>query len=315
MRCIICGKETEESKEHIIPEAMGNTKFVTKMVCNVCNNKLGANVDNYLTDYIIVKMMRKSMEITGKEDKQVKIFPSYLQGSDGKKYTFENDTPKLVPIAKEKDSVLRIEAQSIDEAMNLARKKLLRNGITEEKVEQILSEVIKFEGEESNPPEFCLTADIDKSKYLLSAIKIAYEYGYEELGEKYYDDKIAIILRNQLYNAVQSDKKSVSNNIDYEIIRKHAHVMDIITLNMKNIIEPVIHTMKPPARHVVILSVDMDNKIVCNIILLNSNITTFTVLLSENARKYNMKDVRMVVVLEDNTVYKYGKDERVTILK
>ena len=29
MRCIICDSEKDGSKEHIIPEAMGNSKFFT----------------------------------------------------------------------------------------------------------------------------------------------------------------------------------------------------------------------------------------------------------------------------------------------
>lgn len=54
MRCIICGLSKDASKEHIIPEALGNEKFITIKVCQECNNRLGTNVDNYLTDYIII---------------------------------------------------------------------------------------------------------------------------------------------------------------------------------------------------------------------------------------------------------------------
>ena len=53
MRCIICDLEKDESKEHIIPEAMGNSKLITYKVCEECNNKLGSKVDKYLTDYIL----------------------------------------------------------------------------------------------------------------------------------------------------------------------------------------------------------------------------------------------------------------------
>ena len=45
MKCIICKKEELESEEHIIPEALGNKKLITKRVCAHCNNKLGTNVD------------------------------------------------------------------------------------------------------------------------------------------------------------------------------------------------------------------------------------------------------------------------------
>ena len=58
MRCIICDSEKDGSKEHIIPEAMGNSKLITYKVCEECNNKLGSKVDKYLTDYIITKIIR-----------------------------------------------------------------------------------------------------------------------------------------------------------------------------------------------------------------------------------------------------------------
>ena len=50
MRCIICNMEKDGSKEHIIPEAMGNSKLITYKVCEECNNRLGSKVDNYLAD-------------------------------------------------------------------------------------------------------------------------------------------------------------------------------------------------------------------------------------------------------------------------
>ena len=47
MKCIICKEEKNESDEHIIPEALGNKKLITKRVCKDCNNRLGYNVDDY----------------------------------------------------------------------------------------------------------------------------------------------------------------------------------------------------------------------------------------------------------------------------
>ena len=63
--CIICGrkfdgKEIISSKEHIIPEALGNNRFITYSVCKKCNNQLGSNVDCYLTDFIFAKIVRKT---------------------------------------------------------------------------------------------------------------------------------------------------------------------------------------------------------------------------------------------------------------
>lgn len=67
MKCIICGKEKEPSKEHIIPEALGNNKFCTQNVCADCNNRMGANIDSYITEHPLIKFIRKSQNITGKK--------------------------------------------------------------------------------------------------------------------------------------------------------------------------------------------------------------------------------------------------------
>lgn len=37
-----------ESEKHIVPEALGNKKLITKRVCEKCNNRLGSNNDNLL---------------------------------------------------------------------------------------------------------------------------------------------------------------------------------------------------------------------------------------------------------------------------
>lgn len=74
MKCIICKKEELESEEHIIPEALGNKKLITKRVCAHCNNKLGTNVDNYLTNHTWVKILRIKNKVLGKKGKDIKFF-------------------------------------------------------------------------------------------------------------------------------------------------------------------------------------------------------------------------------------------------
>ena len=52
MKCMFCGRNKEPSKEHIIPEALGNKDFVTYKVCKSCSNKLDTSVDSYGVRYI-----------------------------------------------------------------------------------------------------------------------------------------------------------------------------------------------------------------------------------------------------------------------
>ena len=73
MNCIICGYEKEESDEHIIPEALGNEKLITKRVCEYCNNRLGSNVDSYLTDHPLVKIIRINNGLKGKKRKAYQV--------------------------------------------------------------------------------------------------------------------------------------------------------------------------------------------------------------------------------------------------
>ena len=74
MKCIICRQEKEESDEHIIPEALGNKKLITRRVCKECNNKLGTKVDDYLMNHPIVKLVRTNEKLYGKSGKDIKFF-------------------------------------------------------------------------------------------------------------------------------------------------------------------------------------------------------------------------------------------------
>lgn len=113
MRCVICDLEKDGAKEHIIPEAMGNSKLITYKVCEECNNKLGSKVDKYLTDYIITKIIRKNLGFLGKDEKKIKIFPSILPDDKGEEYLFREDIPKKKALVEICNGVLHIEAESL----------------------------------------------------------------------------------------------------------------------------------------------------------------------------------------------------------
>jgi len=121
MRCIICNMEKDGSKEHIIPEAMGNSKLITYKVCEECNNRLGSKVDNYLTDYILTKIIRKKLGFLGKMRRRLNI-PSILSDEKGKEYLFRDDIPKKKAVVENHDGVLHIEADNLKEALGIARK-------------------------------------------------------------------------------------------------------------------------------------------------------------------------------------------------
>ena len=96
--CIICGEKfsnmVKPSKEHIIPEALGNEKLVTYCVCEKCNNDLGSNVDSYLTDYILVKMIRKG---NLEKDKDLQVFDSAMTDDKGNNYCITDQGQEIFP--------------------------------------------------------------------------------------------------------------------------------------------------------------------------------------------------------------------------
>lgn len=301
MRCIICGNEEESSKEHIIPEAMGNKKFITNKVCSRCNNKLGANVDNYLTDYILVKMIRKSLNLLGKTEKSIKIFPSFLKDITGQKFLFKDDIPSIVPEVEFEDGILKIKAQTIEEAIEKGKKKLERTGLSEEEIKNILSTYSLQEVEKSKP-SFRIPADIHMGRFLLAGIKIAYEFACETLDDSYFDDSIAKLFRAQLYKAITVNKKDVAGCIDFNKLKKYASPIKEQSVELINGIKDKVNLLKPPARHICLLHDSADSKLICEVVLLFSDIISFTVMLSEDSKKYNIKnECKVAVVLEDGS--------------
>lgn len=302
MRCIICGLEKDASKEHIIPEAMGNKKFITYKVCESCNNKLGTNVDSYLTDYIVIKLIRKELGLLGKDEKEIKVFPSSASDINGEKFVFRNDVPCKPPKVELKENILHIEAETIEEGIKLAKKKLERCGYTEEKIEEIVQSYKKKESKRYKPT-FEIEANIDKGRYLLAGIKIAYEFACEVLDDMYFNDNIAEIFRNELYKASEADKNEISTCIDYFTIKKYSILLAKESMKMKSIVESLKNKFIPPVRHICILHDSEANELICDVILLFENRMSFTILLSEDAAKYKMKDeYKVAAVLEDGDV-------------
>lgn len=146
--CIICDENfnniIKPSKEHIIPEALGNKKLVTYCVCEKCNNNLGSNVDSYLTDYILVKIIRKD---NLEKDKDLKIFDSAMTDDKGNKYRIADQRLEIFPninIDKEKQYI-HMKVASLEEGKKIA-KRILKNKFRKnaEEIEEILSDPSRF---------------------------------------------------------------------------------------------------------------------------------------------------------------------------
>lgn len=307
--CIICGENFSDtvkpSKEHIIPEALGNEKLVTYCVCQKCNNDLGSNVDSYLTDYILVKMIRKD---NLEKDKDLQIFDSALTDDKGDKYRITDQGPKIFPnvnVDKEKQSV-HIEVASINEGKRIA-KGILKNKFkkNDDEIEAILSDpsrFIKSETQYAKAGVFKQDANLNLARFKLAAIKIAYEYAVEKLGESYTTDDSATILRAYL-KAGREGKKEFTEN-EYKIISERCHCVDSFTEITEKIAEKYSNYNNVcKIKDIVYISRDSGDNLICCIRILNTNFLTFTVFLSQNASNYLNKGTEYItLILDDNSL-------------
>ncbi|MCR5778199.1 MAG: HNH endonuclease [Lachnospiraceae bacterium] len=286
--CIICGDNFDDntvpSKEHIIPEALGNEKLVTYCVCEKCNNELGSNVDSYLTDYILVKMLRKEKL---EKDKDLQIFDSDLTDDKGDKYRIRNDGPEVFPkIDVDKQNAhVHMEVATVEEGIKEARRILKKKfKLEDEQIDEIINDperFIKGETQYIKPGIFKQDAMMDQARFRLAVIKIAYEYAVEKLGASYTSDPDAAVLR--AYLKAGRDGKKDFNDKEYKDISERCHPSDSFTEIMTKACGKIPDEL---ISYTIWLVNNIGNQLVCGIRILNSNFLTFSVFLSKDARKY-----------------------------
>lgn len=285
MRCIICQNDKEESVEHIIPEALGNEKLVTMRVCERCNNKLGSNVDNYLTDHPLVKMIRMNNKLLGKKNNDIKFFDGVeTDVNTGQKYSMKNNKPLLqARTISSENGGLKVEAANFEDGMAYIRKILKRQGLSEEKINEMCKAAIYYEGNLLSP-EFKKDASIDLAKLSLAAIKIAYEYTFEMLGEKYLEDDIAKLFGKELFKAVEANKKDVKPSDElarYVTFPIHGSGMEHTLAEQREVLNrtdmEIFHT---------IFFVKQDNDLYCVLNLCMTDIISFVVKVTEHKDEY-----------------------------
>lgn len=304
MKCIICREEKDESKEHIIPEALGNKKLITKRVCKECNNKLGTNIDDYLTNHPIVKLIRINENLLGKSGKDIKFFSGVeIDEETGLKYNMKNGKPILQPrMISGSDGHLRIEAASVKDGFDYLKKVLKRKGYSDNQIEKYWEEAITRETELKSPPQFKKDATIDFSKLGLSAIKIAYEYAFSVLGEKYLDDEVAILFSRELRKNAYSEKK------DIEISNELARFVTFpihgsgIEDNLSEIIESL-SKIEKDVLHVIFMF-EQDGCLYCVLNLCKTGVISFIIKVTEKANDYKIR-MPITIVRRDGTVFEF----------
>ena len=212
MKCIICLKEDVElTKEHIIPEALGNQSFVLHCVCKQCNSLLGDKIDAANCNNLLAQFHRQENKIYGK----AKDLPNpFKEGTtdDGLRVRLSADLkPTLVDKVEKDEEGYRVRTSSAQQAIDIINKIFARKGaapLTKEMKDEILAnEPYKCQ------PTINFDFEFDITKYKLELIKIAYESLYFAFGEKILSDKkiqsLRQILSDYLYeNEVDEEKLS-----------------------------------------------------------------------------------------------------------
>lgn len=304
MRCIICREERDESEEHIIPEALGNKKLITKRVCEECNNKLGTNVDNYLTNHPIVKLIRINENLFGKSGTDIKFFSGVeVDEETGLKYNMKSGKPILQPrMIAGSDGHIRIEAANVEAGLDHFSKVMKRKGYSDEQIDKFCEGAITGEAELVSPPKFKKDATIDFSRLGLSAIKIAYEYAFSVLGEKYIDDEVAILFARELKKNAYSTKADicVSNELaKFVTFPIHGSGIENVLSEIKeNLLKTEMKVLH------VIFMIKQDGCLYCILNLCMTDIISFAIKVTEKVDAYEIQ-MPMTFVFRDGTFLKF----------
>ncbi|PLR48670.1 hypothetical protein CYR40_05760 [Chimaeribacter arupi] len=142
--CLVCTKTidtTNNSKEHIIPNAIGGSDIVEYFLCENCNNEAGESWDaeliNQLKPYCLLLGIRRFRGETPSQIHKTVSGESYLIRSDGRMtiskptppkiiYDLDSGVKKITFSARDKDEAKRMltglkkkhPSLSIDDAMN-----------------------------------------------------------------------------------------------------------------------------------------------------------------------------------------------------
>lgn len=198
----------------------------------------------------------------------------------------KNNNPVLQPrIIKEKYGI-RVEASNPDDVIDLFMKYMNRKGYTESQIKEFCKGAI-FGKRELKSPQFRKDVSFNFAKLGLSAIKIAYEYAFEILGEDYLEDDVAMLFSRELHKATNVNKNDVLPSDELArfvtfpirgagIDKTLAEQRD--TLNSTNM--DILHTL---------FFIKQDNSFYCILNLCMTDVISFASKVTENADNYVTK--------------------------
>lgn len=282
--CIFCGKSEYEfeaditwTDEHIIPEALGNQSLIIKDVCKVCNSNLGTYVDKYITDNMIIQMLRLQYGLKGQSNSLPNPFYEGRDEDNNRVRVDSNFQPHVVPHLNIDGNHITGVASSSEEAVQIVRKKLERMGLSNEDIETNLNQVRSIQPRVSNP-EIQYSFQIEVNRIYMEALKIAYEFSNYYLGDSYSNDSRGQKIRAKLLEAINGKLKESCGTIDGVTVIKN--------------IDHKIDTQKP--QHL-LRFYQVDNSLYVDVYLFMLAVFSCSVLVSEDASQYDFMKKEIVL--------------------
>ena len=285
-RCIFCHRTEEEfdaqnqwSVEHIIPLSLGNTQLKIYCVCKECNSRLGRFIDNHFVDNPLIAIIRKELVLKGESGR---IPNPFKEGKDqfGNKIRVDDSlnvsiVPKLSSETISGNTHYIINANSISEGKTMLATRLRREGHGKDYIEGMLRLVDDVAIHRSYLPKPAFDFSIDIDKWAVFFLKIAYEYSCLKLGELYFDDDTSINIRQFLYKVICGEANDIIS-VRQWVIPTPSEIFN--SLSFAAPLEMKVHMLQ--------LHPDKAGKLICTIYLFFKKLTSFSVLISDNAKNY-----------------------------
>ena len=284
-RCILCRRDgLEMSDEHVISDAIGGYYHIYS-VCKECNSRLGSKVDKYLLDNWLTVVKRNEYHMAGKTG----VVPHPLMGEgvleNGQKVRMEKDkeghlVPYLIPSSpivsdNGKQVSFSLDARDAKSINHITEKVLKRKGLDRAKIaiESFRQDV------RIDKPCVRMQFSIDIKSYLLSLLKIAYEFTIDQLPS-YIEDSQSRLYADILLNGEK-------DRVDDIIVLANGF-MDKKFVILSMYIDNNEH------RHILYLT-EVENKLVCVVKLFD----VYGVSIRMSDKSYNVGQEKGIIAIND----------------
>lgn len=284
-RCILCRRDgLEMSDEHVIPDAIGGYYHIY-LVCKECNSRLGSKVDKYLLDNWLTVVKRNEYHMAGKTG----VVPHPLMGEgvleNGQKVRMEKDkeghlVPYLIPSSpivsdNGKQVSFSLDARDAKSVNHITEKVLKRKGLARAKIaiESFRQDV------RIDKPCVRMQFSIDIKSYLLSLLKIAYEFTIDQLPS-YIEDSQSRLYADILLNGEK-------DRVDDIIVLANGFI------DKKFVILPM-YIDNNEHRHILYLT-EVENKLVCVVKLFD----VYGVSIRMSDKSYNVGQEKGIIAIND----------------